>query len=100
MNMHEPSLNTKTITQERTEERLSFEDVYDHRVILYNDDFNSFDHVENCLMTICFKTSKQAQEIALEAHNNGKAVCYNGSMEVCETVAEKMGDENLTVSLE
>lgn len=35
----------------------------------------------------------------MEAHTNGKAVCFQGSMEECETVAENMTNANLTVIL-
>ncbi len=50
-------------------------------------------------MRICFKSEKEAKRIAMEAHNKGKAICYEGSIEACETVGEKMGDEGLTVSV-
>lgn len=76
------------------------DDVYGNRVILFNDDFNSFDHVEYCLMHICFKSIKEANKIAMEAHSKGKAVCYEGSLETCETVAEKMSEQNLTVEVQ
>ncbi|HMV42946.1 MAG TPA: ATP-dependent Clp protease adaptor ClpS [Leptospiraceae bacterium] len=87
------------IIEEETEVSTRIDNIYEHKVILHNDDVNSFEHVEDCLMRICFKTKKDAEKIALEAHNKGKAVCYEGSIEACETVAEKMGDERLTVSL-
>ncbi|HMV77243.1 MAG TPA: ATP-dependent Clp protease adaptor ClpS [Leptospiraceae bacterium] len=73
--------------------------IYRHRVVLYNDDINSFDHVIECVMTICGKNEEEAFKITLEAHEKGKSVCFDGSIEACETVAEKMGIENLTVSL-
>ena len=60
---------------------------------------NPFDHVEECLMKICFKSKNDAKRIALEAHNKCKAICYDGSIEACETVAAKMGEEGLTVSV-
>lgn len=82
------------------EYKLRNDNVYANKVILYNDDFNSFYHVEKCLMKICHKNKAESKRIALEAHNTGKAVCYTGSMESCETVAEKMGEANLTVSIE
>ncbi len=87
-------------TEEDTKVVEDIGSIYGHRVILYNDDVNSFEHVEECLMKICFKTEEEAMEIAMEAHTNGKAVCYEGSMEVCETVAERMTYEMLTVTYE
>ncbi len=36
--------------------------IYSHHVVLFNDDVNSFDHVEDCLMKICFKTKHEAKK--------------------------------------
>ncbi|WCL48597.1 ATP-dependent Clp protease adaptor ClpS [Leptospira sp. GIMC2001] len=78
---------------------LAVDNVYKHQVILFNDDVNSFEHVEDCLMNICKKTKKEAIRIAMETHESGKAVCYTGSLEECETVGEKLAQEGLTVSV-
>lgn len=88
---------TSTEISEKTE--YTTDNVYRHQVILYNDDFNTFEHVEECLMAICKKDKKEAKRIAREAHEKGKAVCYTGSMEECETVGEKLSQEGLTVSV-
>lgn len=85
--------------EEQTETRYTTEDIYGNHVILYNDDYNTFDHVEDCLRKICFKSSAEAQKIALQAHTKGHAPCYKGSLEECETVVAKMEEEGLTVSL-
>ncbi|GBF49860.1 ATP-dependent Clp protease adaptor protein ClpS [Leptospira ryugenii] len=76
------------------------ENIYFRKVILYNDSVNEFSHVEMCLMKICFKNKKEAKMIAIEAHNHGKAVCFIGSLEECETVSEKLSNEGLTVSIQ
>lgn len=86
-------------TEEETEVITRIDNIYEHKVILFNDEINSFEHVEDCLMKICFKSKKDAKRIALDAHNKGKAICYEGSNEACETVAEKMGEEMLTVAV-
>jgi ATP-dependent Clp protease adapter protein ClpS len=77
----------------------SLDSVYKHQVILFNDDLNSFEHVEDCLMTICKKTKKESKKIAMEAHRSGRAVCYQGSYEECETVGENLAEQGLTVSV-
>ena len=85
--------------QDRTEITSTTDNIFGNKVILFNDDLNSFDHVEECLINICKHSAKDAKKIALEAHNFGKAVCYKGSMESCETVAEAMSTEGLTTSI-
>ncbi|MCG6150086.1 ATP-dependent Clp protease adaptor ClpS [Leptospira levettii] len=84
------------IFEEKT--NLKSESVYDYFVILFNDSIHEFSYVEDCLMKICFKTKREAKKIAMEAHSKGKAICFQGSMEECETVAENMTNANLTVS--
>ncbi|MCT8334924.1 ATP-dependent Clp protease adaptor ClpS [Leptospira sp. 85282-16] len=79
--------------------KTSFDSIYFYFVILFNDSIHEFSYVEDCLMKLCFKTKKEAKKIAIEAHTNGKAVCFQGSMEECETVAENMTNANLTVIL-
>ncbi|MEM7179322.1 MAG: ATP-dependent Clp protease adaptor ClpS [Spirochaetota bacterium] len=90
-----------SVTQEDTETEIRYDtkDVYGSGVMLYNDNFNTFEHVEDCLRRICYKSLEEAQRIAMEAHSKGKSLCYKGSMEECETVWEKMSIEGLTVSL-
>jgi ATP-dependent Clp protease adapter protein ClpS len=84
--------------EELTKDKL--QNIYFQRVILYNDAINEFNHVEDCLMKICFKSKREAKRIAIEAHSKGKAICFIGSQEECETVAEKLGSERLTVSIQ
>ncbi|MDF3820634.1 ATP-dependent Clp protease adaptor ClpS [Leptospira sp. 96542] len=84
-------------TKEESETKV--DSIYSFFVILHNDSINDFGYVEDCLMKFCFKTKKEAKQIAMEAHNNGKAICFNGSSEECETVAEKLTNSNLTVTL-
>ena len=56
------------IIEEETEVSTRIDNIYEHKVILFNDDFNPFDHVEDCLMRICFQITKEAKRIAtLEA---------------------------------
>lgn len=74
--------------------------IYKNKVILFNDHVNSFDHVIECLIKICFKTEEDAKRIAKTVHDVGKEICYDGSIEACELVAEKLGEEKLTVSVE
>ncbi|MCB1180344.1 MAG: ATP-dependent Clp protease adaptor ClpS [Leptospiraceae bacterium] len=88
------------IVEESQESKLIHDNLYSSKVILYNDDYNSFDHVILCVMKICHKSRSESMKITMTAHNTGKSVCFTGSMESCETVAEKMGSKNLTVSIE
>ena len=47
--------------------------------MLFNDDFNSFDHVIDCLVAICEHDPIQAEQCAVITHFNGKCKIKNGS---------------------
>ena len=56
-------------------------------VILYNDDWHTFEEVIEivCKATGC--SEEQAEAIAIEVDAKGRAICYDGSREDCERVA-------------
>ena len=56
-------------------------------VILYNDDYHSFDEVVLQLQKATGCDLNTAVGIMLEAHNTGRAVAYTGTEEECERVA-------------
>lgn len=89
-----------TITEEEKKSNLRNDNIYSNKVILFNDNINTFEHVEMCLVQICKHDEKKAKKIAMEAHSKGRAVCFTGSLEVCEDISEKMGERGLTVSVE
>lgn len=47
-------------------------------LVLYNDDFNTFDHVINCLVNICNHDLIQAEQCAYIVHYNGKCDVLHG----------------------
>ena len=50
-------------------------------LILFNDDFNSLDHVIDCLVAICEHDPIQAEQCALITHFNGRCLIKNGNTE-------------------
>lgn len=47
-------------------------------LIVYNDDFNSFDHVIESLIKICGHDTIQAEQCTWIIHNNGKCQVKRG----------------------
>jgi ATP-dependent Clp protease adaptor protein ClpS len=56
-------------------------------VILYNDDWHGMSEVVLQLQKATGASYEKAVHIMLEAHTNGRAVAYAGTMEECERVA-------------
>lgn len=73
-------MSTKELEQVELEEQV----VRERELILHNDDFNTFDHVTNCLVSICDHSELQAEQCAYIVHHNGKCSVKAGTMEVLE----------------
>jgi ATP-dependent Clp protease adaptor protein ClpS len=69
-------------------------------LILYNDDFNTFEHVIISLIQICGHNPNQAEQCAMIVHNNGKCSVKSGSLDKLKPMAKALGDRNITVDIE
>ena len=49
-----------------------------HYLVLYNDDFNTFDYVINSLIEVCDHSSEQAEQCATITHYKGKCEVKKG----------------------
>ncbi len=50
------------------------------KLVLINDDFNSFDHVIDCLVAICEHDPIQAEQCATITHYNGSCIIKTGKL--------------------
>lgn len=72
-----------------------------YRVVLINDDHNTFEHVAECLQRIIPGMSHSvARKLTVAAHENGSAVVWTGPKEIAEMYYESLKDEGLTATLE
>ena len=55
--------------------------VHIKQLVLMNDDFNSIDHVIDCLEAICDHDVLQAEQCALLTHYKGKYEIMSGNIE-------------------
>lgn len=62
-------------------------------IIVYNDDFNTFDWVIESFMAILKHTHEQAEQLSLIIHFKGKATVKSGSKDelvpLCEALLER-----------
>src|SRR5437762_1716365 len=71
------------------------------RVMLYNDDYNSMEHVAHALLvTVPSLTPEQAVEIMLEAHLTGVALVTTAPKERAEFYRERLEAFGLTSTIE
>lgn len=69
------------------------------KVIVLNDDFNTFEHVAQCLMTyIPNMTSDRAWELTNQVHFDGQAIVWVGPQEPAELYHQQLRREGLTMA--
>jgi ATP-dependent Clp protease adaptor protein ClpS len=71
-----------------------------YALILYNDDFNTFDWVIECLMELCNHTAEQAEQCAMIVHYKGKCSVKHGSFEELEPICDALCNRDLSASVE
>lgn len=89
-----------TITKEKTESKVEELISKPYRLILHNDDYNSFDWVITCLMQICSHEYEQASQCAHIVHFNGKCDVKYGDLETISEMKEKLSSSGLSVTME
>lgn len=65
------------------------------KVILYNDDWHSFDEVINQLMKAVHCTFEKGRDYAFEVHIKGKACVYVGELQKCLKVSSVLEEISL-----
>lgn len=69
------------------------------KVIVLNDDFNTFQHVASCLMRyIPQMTPDRAWELTNQVHFEGQAIVWVGALEQAELYHEQLRNEGLTMA--
>lgn len=69
-------------------------------IILYNDDFNTFEWVIECLVKYCNHDSMQAEQCAWIVHTKGKCSVKTGDFSVLLPVCNALCDSGLSAKLE
>ncbi len=72
------------------------EDNYERTLILFNDDYNTFDHVIESLVQICGHDPVQAEQCALIAHHKGSCEIKSGSKRILLSMKSRLLNRNLT----
>ena len=62
----------------------------ENKLVLYNDDFNTFDFVIECLIDICGHTMDQATQCTMLVHYKGQCTVKTGSLDILKPMHEKL----------
>ncbi len=66
------------------------------KVILLNDDVNTFDWVIQCLVDVCEHDYLQAEQCAMLVHYKGKATVKTGEKEKMKAICQALCDSQLS----
>jgi len=70
------------------------------KLVLYNDDVNTFDHVIDCLIDICKHEVHQAEQCATLVHYKGKAIVKEAEEDKLRPMCEGLQDKGLSAVIE
>lgn len=77
-------MRTKLFTiyniQEEIEEDIMVDSLLESKLIVYNDEVNTFEWVIECLVEVLKHSLEQAEQCTLMIHNNGKCIVKSGSI--------------------
>ncbi|MDR2010847.1 MAG: ATP-dependent Clp protease adaptor ClpS [Bacteroidales bacterium] len=70
------------------------------KLVLYNDDVNTFDYVIECLVEICGHELVQAEQCAFITHYKGKCDVKSGDYRSMKRLKEHLVDRGLRVTID
>ncbi len=90
---------TKTDESTKTDVDVLEDVTTESRIIVFNDDVNTFDWVIQCFIEICGHSAAQAEQLSLLIHFKGKATVKTGPRDELQPMASALLDRGLSVEL-
>lgn len=90
---------TQPTPQKESQEELLTQQADNYQIMLYNDDYNTFDYVIELLIEICDHTYEQAEQCAVLVHFSGKCPVKEGSYEDLLPSCSKLTQAGLTAEI-
>ena len=84
------------------EEEIALQELIDNqsKLIVYNDDYNTFEWVIQCFVEICRHNTAQAEQLSYLIHFKGKATVKTGSEKELKPIKEALVDRGLSAVIE
>ncbi|GAK75944.1 hypothetical protein JCM19296_1541 [Nonlabens ulvanivorans] len=89
-------------TKEKVSPELDLEilEQAENKIVLYNDEVNTFDHVIDMLVAACDHTPLQAEQCSMIVHYKGKCSVKTGAYKDLEPRCTKLLEAGLTAEIE
>ncbi|MCH2022993.1 MAG: ATP-dependent Clp protease adaptor ClpS [Saprospiraceae bacterium] len=94
--------NTKTTHWQDKEEEFAIRELIGShsKLVVYNDDQNTFDWVIQCFVEICSHNTTQAEQLSYLIHFKGKATVKTGSLKELKPYKEALLNRGLSVVID
>ncbi|MEY3237756.1 MAG: hypothetical protein RI883_1857 [Bacteroidota bacterium] len=69
-------------------------------LIIYNDDYNTFEHVIESLIKVCEHNPIQAEQCTYIIHHNGKCQVKRGEYELLEPLCTALLERGISAEIE
>ena len=79
--------------------KTSYSKVVEKTLVLINDDYNTFDHVVDCLTSLCDHGPIQAEQCALLTHYKGSCDVMKGKNSDLELIKDDLSLYGLNVEI-
>lgn len=89
-----------TITEKKSKTKVDEILKSPYKLILHNDQYNTFEWVITCLMKICQHEYEQANQCAHIVHFKGKCDVKYGDFEKISSMKDKLQNAGLSVTME
>lgn len=89
----------ETSTETDIEEEILRADKKQNELVIYNDDFNTFNYVIDTLIRVCGHDALQAEQCTLMIHYNGKCSVKRGEFKKLRPLCENILERGLTAEI-
>ena len=70
------------------------------KLVVYNDDHNTFDHVIGCLVSSCGHELLQAEQCAMRIHYKSRCIVKSGSFTHLKLLCTSLLESDITAAVE
>lgn len=88
---------TETAVEEQVKRKEKI--VESNDLVIYNDDYNSFDHVINSLVKVCKHESIQAEQCTYIIHHNGKCAVKKGALKTLKPMRDALCERGIDAKI-
>lgn len=74
-------------------------DTEEYDLVVFNDEFNTFEHVTKILIKVCKHTQEQAEQCTLIIHYKGKCAVKKGSRERLKPMCQSILDAGIQAAI-